>query len=335
MAKVTIAKIAKNLGLSPTTVSFVLNDNQDKGISDKTRKLVIDKAIELGYRKPVKVNMLDWTRVGFFTSNIQFFNFGTTFFAGVYSHLQAKSFKNKIELFLLELNLQQSSEEVYNRTKEIKSMGIEVCLTNCIQIAEFLKKEGLKTIITQGGRHPGHICIYCDDYTAGKKAAEYAWKSGHKEAGIIFPEHSSSPRLHGFLDRYRELGGRCDKEFLWFLTFDHEIMAEKIKELSQNRKDIPSLFYCFADNVMFPAIKGFTANGFKIPDDISLIGTDNLYWGKIATPAFTTVDLNEEIFANKTIEAIKHAKKGDEPYELAVPVKFLPRETVKIKGAPH
>lgn len=328
MAKVTIAKIAKALKLSPTTVSFVLNDNQDKGISDKTRKLVIDKAIELGYRKPVKVNMLGWTRVGFFTSNIQNFNFGTTFFAGVYSHLQAKSFKNKIELFLLELNLSKDSEEIYNRTKEIKSLGIEVCLTSSIGIADFLKEQGLKTVITQGGRHPNHICVYCDDYTAGKKAAEHAWKMGHKEAGVIFPENSKSPRFFGFMDRYLELGGKCDEKFQWFLSFDHEIMAEKIKGLSKGNK-LPSLFYCFADNIMFPAIKGFAANGLKVPDDISLIGADNLYWGKIATPAFTTVDLNEELFAEKTLEAIKNAKGNGASYELAVPVKLLSRETVK------
>jgi LacI family transcriptional regulator len=328
MAKVTIAKIAKALKLSPTTVSFVLNDNQDKGISDKTRKLVIDKAIELGYRKPVKVNMLGWTRVGFFTSNIQNFNFSTSFYAGVYSHLQAKSIKSKIELFLLELNLNKNTEEIYNRTKEIKSLGIEVCLTSSIQIADYLKEQGLKTVITQGGRHPEHICIYCDDYTAGKKAAEYAWKMGHKEAGVIFPANSKSPRFFGFMDRYQELGGKCNEEFQWFLSFDHETMAEKIKEFSKEN-NLPSLFYCFADNVMFPAIKGFAANGIRVPDDVSLIGTDNLYWGKIATPSFTTVDLNEELFADKTLEAIKHAKKGDAPYELAAPVKLLPRETVK------
>jgi DNA-binding LacI/PurR family transcriptional regulator len=60
-----------------------------------------------------------------------------------------------------------------------------------------------------------------------------------------------------------------------------------------------------------------------------LIGTDNLYWGRLTAPAFSTVDLCEELFAEKVIEAIAHVKKGGEPYCLAVPVRMVPRETVK------
>jgi DNA-binding LacI/PurR family transcriptional regulator len=239
-----------------------------------------------------------------------------------------------MELFLLELPLEKNNGKTFRRLREIKNMGIEVCLSSSPDILEHLKQQEIKTILVQGGSHPGHFSIYCDDYSAGRVAAEYALKMGHGEAGIIFPEGSNHPRLNGFLDTCTKMGGSCPEKFRWFLKFDHEIMAEEIKKLSAKNKKLPSFFYCFADNVMFPAIKGFAANGLKVPENISLMGTDNLYWGKVATPAFTTVDLKEDLFADKLIEAIGHAKNGETPYELAVPVKLLERETVIRRTLP-
>ena len=105
-------------------------------------------------------------------------------------------------------------------------------------------------------------------------------------------------------------------------------MAVEIAKLAA-APDLPTLFYCFADNVMFPAIQGFAAAGLRVPDDVSLIGSDNLYWGKVATPPFTTVDLKERLFAEKVLEAVFHLQAGDPPYQLAVPVELVPRGTVK------
>ncbi len=326
MPKVTIAQIAKALKLSPTTVSFVLND-RDKSISEATRKTVIEKALSMGYRKLAKVNMIDWTRIAYVTSNIQYFNFHTSFFAGVYSHLQRKAMKNKMELFLLELDPDNSSDNKFHQLQAIRNLGIEICLTNNIKTSEYLEAQGIKTILAQGGKAPGKTCIYCDDYTAGKIAAEHAFEKGHREAGMIFPNCSHS-RLHGFIDTFLKLGGTCPEKFRWFPPIDHEKMTQKLKALSR-KKHLPTFFYCFADHLMFPAIKAFASNGLKVPDDISLIGTDNLYWGKFASPSFTTIDLNEELFAEKVIEAVAHLKKGAPPYQLAVPVRLMERETVK------
>lgn len=327
----TIRDVAAKVGLSPTTVSFVLNDRQDKGISEETQEKVILAATELGYKRIPRPPSRDWSRVAFMTANIEYFNFATTFFAGVFNHFQRKAFVQKIETQLLELDLNHDPLRVLRRFEEIENMSIDVHVTSDDRIAEALKEKGREVILVQNKRIiPEMICVYCDDYAAGSLAAEHALEMGHRRAGVIFNSKGKSdhPRYHGFIDAFTAKGGKCPEDFQWFLPLPHHDMAEEIARRAQ-LNTLPSFFYCFADNLMFPAIKGFAKSGFKVPDDVSLMGTDNLYWGSISTPAFSTVDLREELFAEKVIEAVKNALENRDPYQLAVPVKLVPRETVR------
>lgn len=324
--KTTIKDIALRLGISSSTVSFVLN-NREQGISESMRRKVIDTAILMNYRKIPKANMLGWLRVAYLTTRIQYFNFNTSFFAEVYNHLQRKASEAKIELSLREFDPSDSVEKQYLQLQKFQAMDIDVYICSCSTTAEYLTQHGLRVILSQGGRSNKCVNIFCDDYTAGKLAAEHALEMGHRVAGMIFP--TRSPRLEGFIETFSAGGGSFPEEFKWFPVFEHVEIEAFVKEQSKNR-DLPSLFYCFADNIMFPVIRGFAANGLKIPDDVSLIGTDNLYWGKFNQPAFTTIDLCEELFAEKLIEAIKHSMDNKPAYQLAVPVRLLKRETVRM-----
>ncbi|MDD5598854.1 MAG: LacI family DNA-binding transcriptional regulator [Victivallaceae bacterium] len=324
--KTTINDIAGRLGISASTVSFVLN-KREQGISEDTRRKVIETAIAMNYRKLPKINMLGWLRVAYLTPHIQYFNFYTSFFAGVYNHLQQKAAEAEIELSLHEFKPDESIEKQYSQLRKLQAMDIDVYICSNNAIAEYFIQRGLKIILSQGGRNSGCVNVFCDDYTAGKLAAEYAFETGHRVAGMIFPS-AATPRFAGFVEAFSAAGGECPEKFQWAPAFDHIKIEEFVKEHSR-QKNLPSIFYCFADNIMFPAIRGFAANGLTVPEHVSLIGTDNLYWGRFAQPAFTTVDLCEELFAEKLIEAIKHTAAGKPPYQLAVPVCLLRRETVK------
>lgn len=324
--KVTIATIAKKAGVSPTTVSFVLN-GQEMGISDTTVKSVLAIAAEWGYKRK-SASRTGWTRAAYLVSDLKHFSFYTTFFSGIYSHLQRIAPAEKIEPFLLEFDASAKNAEA-KLHEIVNSAGIEVFLSNERKIAQFLHKRGKKVILVQSGAVDNILSIYCDDYEAGRLAAKLAISKGHKIAGTLFPENSGAQsRFKGFTEKFIDLGGTLPDKFRWEVTFDHELATRKISNLAK-KQDIPSFFYCFADNLMFPMIRGLAKAGKRVPDDVSIIGTDNLYWGQFAYPAFTTVDLCEELFAEKLAEGIRHLKKGGEPYALAVPVLLIERETVR------
>jgi LacI family transcriptional regulator len=325
--KPTISDIAKKVGISTTTVSFVLNKRNDKGISEETKVQVLKVAEELGYRPKVKTSMVGWIRAVFIVRNMTLFNFYTTFFAGVYNHLQRICNDHKIELTIREFPYAATSD-FFLHYKALAESGFDVFLCNDPQIIDFFSKMNHSTVLVEGGvTIENSICVQCDDYSAGCKAAQHAYEMGHRVVGSIAPA-TLCPRIDGFEKTFTRLGGECPRKYAWECDWDLEKIEQAIADKS-NRKDLPSLFYCFADNIMLPSIRGFNRNNLTVPDDISLIGTDNLYWGRFSSPALTTVDLNEELFAEKLIGAIKHAYGKEAYYNISVPVKLIERESVK------
>lgn len=329
----TIKAIATELGISPTTVSFVLN-GRDKGISSETAERIIRTAVAMGYIRSSRMHMKNWQRVVYVVDQISTLTTMTTFYQEVYNHLQSICEANQIEIIMRELNLNALPEAFFRQHENMVRQDFDIYLTHNRKIAEMLQANNCKVILCQSGTLPGMICIYCDDFMAGWMAAEHAVKQGHRTAGTIFFKGChDSPRYHGFCDYFIKNGGIMPENFRWEVPANHEqaalIITGNTRIALRTKNTLPTLFYCFADNIMFPAIRGFHANGLAIPDQISLIGTDNLYWGKIATPAFSTVDLQESLFAAKLLQAIKDAETKYEPYQLAVPVQLCPRETVK------
>ncbi|MBN1864156.1 MAG: LacI family DNA-binding transcriptional regulator [Victivallales bacterium] len=314
--------------MSPTTVSFVLN-GQDRGISAETASRVFEIAARLGYC-PRTTSGSPWTRVAYLVDDLKTFSFYTTFFSGVFSHLQRLAPSSMIEPFIIEFN--PGNKIAPAKLNELSAhSGFTVFLTSSLGTANFLKKHGKKVILVQsGGTAEGMLSVHCDDIEAGRLAAAFALDMGHKTAGTLFPTGSTakSPRFLGFSEKFITEGGRIPENFRWEASFDHESATSIVAALAKKSSKLPSFFYCFADNLMFPMIRGLKDIGVNVPEDVSIMGTDNLYWGKFTCPAFTTVDLNEELFASKIIEAINHIKSDGKPYSLAVPVKLIVRETV-------
>ena len=112
--------------------------------------------------------MLGWLRVAYLTPHIEFFNFYTSFFAGVYNHFQSKATQSQIELSLHEFNPEKSVEQQYLQLQKIQNMDINVYICSSEYIAEYLMQHGMKVILAQGGRNLNCVNIFCDDYTAGK-----------------------------------------------------------------------------------------------------------------------------------------------------------------------
>ena len=327
---VTITDIAKEVGISVTTISFVLN-GEEKGISEKTKEKVLKVAQALGYKKRFIATTKKQIKLLFLTDKIENFNFYTSFFSNVYSHIQSKSDDNNINLTLYEFDITKGVKYKNSKLQHFINEQIDVFITTNYSAATFLQENGMKVILAQSGAKDDILSIYCDNFHAGELVANCAITNGHKCAGTIFPKSMlAGDRFNGFISQYKKLNGVVKKEHQCIIppNITLEMSAEYIHKFYKN-KVMPTFIYCFADNIMFPTIKTFAKMGLNIPDDISIMGTDNLYWGAMNTPPFSTIDLCEEPFAEHLINAITHIYKNSQIYQLSVPVKIIERGTVK------
>lgn len=328
--KPTIKTLAAELGISPTTVSFVLN-GRDKGIKPETAERIIRTACRMGYTRSSRMHMREWRRIAYVTNNISQLSDKTTFYQEVYNHLQRLGTPRHLETVMRELDVSASPQTFFRQYEALIRQDFDAFITHNRRIAAMLREKDAKVILSQGGEISNCICIYCDDLGAGKAAALHALEMGHRSAGTVFFDSCSThPRFYGFSEQFLKSGGNMPDKFCWTVPDDHEKAAAVLADkLSNTRGRRPTFFYCFADNLVFPLLRACAACGVRVPDDLSIMGTDNLYWGKISSPAFSTIDLQEEVFAERLIMALEEMSKGYTPYQLAVPVRLLPRETVK------
>lgn len=328
MARVTISDIANALDLSSTTVSFVLN-GREMGISPETRDRVLQKAHELNYRRVSRAVLSGWTRAAYLIENPAAFSRATTFYSNVYEYMRELAFEHRIETLMYEFNPNDDPVEAHQRLEMFKNLDIRVFLTNSKDVASFLSHDNRKVILLQSGILENCTCIYCDDYEAGKLAANYLFRKGHRIAGTVFTNTFKSPRYTGFIEEFLNLGGECPDEFDWKIQGCHSVDADYLTFEFRRCENMPTAIYCFADNYMYPVIRALSNLNLKVPDDVSLMGTDLLYWGQVATPAFSTIDLQEKVFARKVFNAINDVLNDTPPYNAAVPVSLVPGETVK------
>lgn len=300
------------------------------GISAETRDRVLQKAHELNYSRVSRAVVSGWTRVAYLAENPADLSRSTTFFTNVFNNLRELAFEKRIETLMYEFKPDQEPGIAHQKLEMFKNLDIRVFLTNSGNIARALLRSDHKVLLLQGGGIvEGCTCIYCDDYNAGVLAAKHFYDLGHRVAGTAFPKDGPSPRYVGFTEIFLNLGGECPMEFEWTLGFNHQESAQMLVQEFSKIDNLPSAIYCFADNYMYPVIRALHELGLHVPEDVSLIGSDMLYWGQISTPAFSTVDLQERLFAEKVLVAIDDMLKDKPVYQTAIPVKLVPGETVR------
>lgn len=133
--------------------------------------------------------------------------------------------------------------------------------------------------------------ILVDNYKGGQEATNYLISLGHKKIGYIDRaiDHSHSlERKKGFMDALKENRIEFDKKNMIRGGFTFESGVEAVKILIRRNPEITALF-SFNDTMALGAIRGLVDLGFKIPDDKSVIGVDDISLSCIFVPRLTTV----------------------------------------------
>lgn len=175
--------------------------------------------------------------------------------------------------------------------------------------------------------------IQINDRHGGYIATKYLIDNGHKDialvTGKIKKQGVSEKRYLGYKDALKESGITYRNEYIFEGVVDYDYgmaVAEKIAGISSL-----SAIFATADIMAMGLIKRLIALGKKIPEDISIIGFDDIYITKLLSPALTTVKQNiylkGETSVNLMIECIKKDLKAKQ--EVILPIEIIERETVK------
>ena len=297
--------IAKQLGLSPATVSLVLNNKP--GISQNTRKRILTAIAESDFN-PQKTPTTNISATG---DSICFLVFkrdaddvieDSQFLSNVIEGLGKEASEHNYKMSISYINNNEINEfkVVVNALREGEIAGLLILATEMEDkaIKEITRLcEGLPVVLLD--RHSTeHIdSIALDNITGMQRATEELIKAGHTDIGFInskFWLHNFEERFNGMKQALAIHNLKLNNSHYLELTPTIEGGANDMKEYINNTKSLPTAFAAANDVVAIGAIKGLKESGIKVPEDISIVGFDDLPYCEITDPPLSTLRVPKE-----------------------------------------
>ncbi len=295
MKTVCIKDIAKESGVSITTVSLILN-NKASTISEETIKRVQSIAKEMGYRPNAIASSLKTKKtklIGYVMPSIE-----NSFFSEIAKKVEKIIEKKGYSIVICSSD--DKFEKDYNLIEMLSSRMIDLLLY-CPSV-EALEKDNLTKIISllhsidipyiivdrqiEGDLHDK---VVCDDRKGALDAVEYLIASGHERIACItgpLSMSSASNRFFGYQEALKKNRIPYDSSLIRYGAFDYASGYEAGKSLA--RSDATAIFVC-NDLMAYGAIKALKESGKSVPEDVSLIGYDDLFFSALLDTPLTTV----------------------------------------------
>jgi LacI family transcriptional regulator len=298
--RVTMEDIARQSGVSLTTVSLVLRDKP--GINDETRQRVLDVARTLGYRKRPQsellaapalrqVGMLNKARPDDQPQTNQFY-------APVVAGIEAACRRQQINLLYATVLV-----DIDNYPQETPRMLLEDDLDGLLLIGAFvdpaiarlIKHRTRPTVLVDAyASEDRYDSVVSDNFHGAYTAVSYLIERGHRHIGLVGSLPTTYPsfqeRRRGYLQALHDF--EITKPYFADSHVTSTEVAEATIDLLQRCPQITALFCC-NDAMAIAAMRAVQALGRRVPGDLSIIGFDNIDLAEHVTPALTTMHVDK------------------------------------------
>lgn len=330
---ITIKDVAKAANVTPSTVSRVIADNPR--ISNKTKRKVRQVMEELGYQPNYKArNLASRTTqtIGLVMPNSTDQVFQNPFFPEVIRGISKMAHMTE---YAIQFSTGETEEEIYDGVVRMVQSGrvdgvILLYSRMNDKVRAFLEEKDFPyTMIGKPSYDVEKIShVDNDNFSAAKEVTEYLLQLGHTKIGFVGGNTSlmvTLDRQQGYETALKEAGIPICEEYIVHEDFLIEGGKQAIAELL-SLKETPTALVVVDDLMAFGIINTLEEMGLRVPDDISIVGFNNLLLSEISQPPLTTVNIN--IFdlgyhaAKNLIEIINNpdepAKRIIVPYQMTV-----------------
>lgn len=336
-AKATLKQIAKELGVSVSTVSKALNESPE--ISEPTKKRVQEYAKLKNY-KPNVIGLSLKNRktktIGVIIPNIL-----NSFFAKVFSGIEKVADEKGYKVMTCISN--ESLEKEINALEMLSNGTIDGFI---LSIAEETQKmqdySHFKSIINEGtpivmfdriAEEVNCDKVVVDDYESAINATEHLIQSGCKKIALMSAIDNLSVgklRAKGFYKAFENNGLNVDEKLV-VLTNNQENFNSRIEDFFKKNK-VDGVF-ALDEHTSITAMKQGIKNGFKIPEELAIIGFADGVWSRRMTPSLSTVSQHGpeigEVAAKILIEKLENNSEKTKSATYVVKTELRHRDSTK------
>jgi LacI family transcriptional regulator len=289
---VTIRDVARVAGVSTGTVSNVLN--RPDIVATATRQRVLDAVDSTGFIRNTQAYQLRGGRshtVGVVVLDVSN-PFFTEMFRGAESRLQAEGYV---------LMLASTDDSIERETSFVRAMeehrveGVLITPVGAdLERLEGLKTRGVPTVLLDRKATADEFCsVTVDDVRGGELAARHLFELGHRDVAFVNGPttiRQCRDRRQGVRKAVRSVTKTMKVQVnelpVGALTVRHgEDVVERILEM----KPRPTAVMCANDLLALGVLRGLAARGVRVPEDLAVVGYDDLIFGSMLSPALTSV----------------------------------------------
>ncbi|MEV5025257.1 LacI family DNA-binding transcriptional regulator [Paenibacillus sp. LPE1-1-1.1] len=326
--------IAKLAGVSKAAVSLALNGKP--GISAETRARILQIADENGYAAKTKTAAAEpalksLTFLAFANSGIvleQYYE--QPFFRELIHHIEDRCGQNGFSLIYASVEHENYGEKIRALAEEKRSDGVILLGTNLnqTQIAQISHDIAVPLVVmdTCFDTLPVHF-VGINNMMGAYQAGAHLCGIGHRSIGYI----ASNVRIHNFDERKRGFDAALHENGLRFdesCTFSvaptilssQEALKQQLTDYLKAGDPLPTAFFCECDYIAISAIKTLGELGYRIPEDVSVVGFDNISESRIITPELTTVHVAKERMAHLAVDLLINAIAFHDPIKTKITV---------------
>ena len=338
MKRISIKDVAREAGVSASTVSYVLNDTPTESISEETRKRVMAAVQKLGYVPNLNARSLSSRRSNLIgvlipqTEPGKEFMFSNPFYGELLSSIEYTARQNGYHLLLSGTEEDQSYLNVaQNRGVD----GILIVGTYPGENLNELKRIGVPIVLVDSYvKDPDFHTIGIEDKEGARMATRYLIGKGHKRiafiSGSIRENGVNIKRYQGYCDALKEAGLEVDESAVYSGTVDYEYGLTAAAQYAERGRKQTAAFVT-ADVISMGFVKGLTQQGIRVPEDLSIVSFDDVYLANMAYPSLTTVHQEIGEKGRKAVELVLEAAKAKEHKhtECILPLHLVERDSVR------
>lgn len=339
MKKVTIVDVAKKAGVSKGTVSAVINAKNS--VKPATRDRILSVMKELNFRpKGVARNLKNGAQdksIGIIIKDLNY-PFYTSIAYGAKLYANTKGYS----VIITSSENDHESEKKFSHlfsTKDIKGTIIAPIVEGASEIEHLFKLKMINYpfVLLEDVKGIQANVVAIDNLKAIKKAVKYLIDSGHTKivhfAGPMQSSHTQE-RIEGFRHAFSESPLVFSKEMIVPIgSLYEESFAGTIAYFKhKKREDYPTAIVCFNDQQALAVMTALQQLNIRVPDDISIVGNDDIYYAQIYPVPLTTIRAPMQEIGRRAAEILIRNIESSSllpPEKVVLPTEFIIRKSTK------
>lgn len=331
-----IKDIAKSLNVSTATVSLVLNNKP--GVGAETRERVLHYISENGLNINTRKYTLNNKNVGFFIYK----RHGkvvsdTPFFSQVIEGIEAEARKFGYNLSITYFKAEEETEQLSRYLSQNQPEGVVILATEMDRkdLAVFERMQ-IPAVYLDNEFEEEHVdSIFIGNERGSREAVEHLIAMGHRDVGYLHSAvHISNfdYRQKGYRRALEENGIAVNDENIFLLDSTIEGAYADMRRLLRSGVKLPSAVFADNDIIAVGAMKAMKEFGLRIPEEVSIIGFDDMPYCDLADPLLSTVHVSKKymgrIAMHKLIERVQSRTKNDSYVKTEVGTELVLRRSV-------